>query len=601
MSRLKYAILLLVCLPLQSVPSLASDNEGKPFGRIWSSSLLTEDIYVQLSSRLPQNQLTKQLLDLIFLPATALPHQASSASWGLYQGRVIGSIQLQRQGVFELGMGDTLAGKQWNLLGRLFFPTTRSWVIRDYLSFRVGDRLDGTQLKSSPKRLQRLSYLEKAQISLEPSEDSNDTVDVLVSTQDAFPVKLDVDLASHVLKISHQNLGGWGHAFINRFSYDKRLGYGFTYRVPNIQGSYITGELQYLNTRQKHVKRLGVLRDFTQLTDHAGGAEVSYVGLLAQRLVEGDPVPTTMSYGFHYQNLWLGKAFKSSLEDDKSPGRFFLTARVANQSFIIRPEVNANLNRAFHGHTFVVGSWGFACKSRHEERFVYDVGPAEAIPCGAKVNLIGGYQLGEFVNRPYLRLDVAQAGLGLHRGYLYTSIKLGGFLHNQAVEQGIISLATSSFTPLLQMGSHAFRQFIDLSYLAGLNMFTGELISTHIKQVPEQWADPFPAGTKRLKLHLETVLWPPRRLAGCQVAVLGFVDAVHLQDASHATLQSSLCEGLGMGFRLGHERFAFGTLQVKLGYRPILQTSELSVSKAMEFQLNDLDISEPGTIPFCQY
>ena len=200
MYRLKYAILLLIWLPLQGVTSLASDNEGKLFERIWNSSLLKEDIYVQLSRGLSQNQLTKRLLDLTFLPATAFPHQASSASWRLYQGRVIGSIQLQRQGVFELGMGGTVAGRRWNPLGRLFFPTTRSQVIRDYLSFRVGNRLDDTPLKSSQKRLQRLLYFEKAQISVEPSEDSSDTVDVLVTTQDALPVKLDLDLASNVLR-----------------------------------------------------------------------------------------------------------------------------------------------------------------------------------------------------------------------------------------------------------------------------------------------------------------------------------------------------------------------------------------------------------------
>ncbi|MEM7055502.1 MAG: hypothetical protein AAF392_01280 [Bacteroidota bacterium] len=575
---------------------MASDNEGESFERIGNSSILTTDIYVQLNSRLLYNQLIKWLRDLIFLPDTTSPYQASSDLWELYKGRVIGSIQLQRQGVSKLDMGGMTASRWWSPLGRLLSTTTRDWVIRDYSSFRVGDRLDDKQLKSSQNRLNNLPYLREAEIGIAPNKGSSDTVDLLVTTQDAFPIKL--DLASSTLMISHQNVGGWGHAFINRFSYDKGLGYGFTYRAPNIQGSYVTGELQYLNTQKEYVRRLGIYRDFTQLIDHAGAAEVSYKGLQAQRLLDGDTAPTTIPYKFRYQNLWLGKAFQGSLVEDSNQAHVFLTAKVANQSFTVRPEVSANLNKDFHGHTFVIGSWGFARKGLYAERFVHDVGRAEVIPCGAKVNLIGGYQLGEFFSRPYLRLDAVQAGLAPYRGYLYTSVKLGGFLHNQAIEQGIVSLATSYFTPLLQMSSCTFRQFIDLSYLAGLNMFTGELISTHTKQVSRERVDPFPAGTRRLKLHLETVLWPPRRLAGCQVAVLGFVDVVRLQDASHTILQSTFCEGLGMGFRLGHERFAFGTLQVKVGYCPILQTTELSVNKAIGFQLNNLDIREPDTIPF---
>lgn len=176
---------------------------------------LTKDIYVQLSSKLLHNQRAKQLLDLIFLPSTALPCQTGSDLWGLYKGKVIGNIQLQRQGVSQLDVGGMAASRWWSPLCRLLSPTTRDWVIHDYSSFRVGDRLDDRQLESSQNRLNNLTYLKQAEIGIELSKSSSDTVDLLVTTQDAFPIKL--DLASSAIMVSHQNLGGWGHAFINRF------------------------------------------------------------------------------------------------------------------------------------------------------------------------------------------------------------------------------------------------------------------------------------------------------------------------------------------------------------------------------------------------
>lgn len=601
MSCRKYVILLLICWPFQGFARFASNNERKPPEQASSHPWLTEDIYLQLSKRWAHKPLTKRLLHLIFLPATAWPPQASNPSWGRYQGRIIESIHLQQLGVFESAPSDTAANKPWKRLGRLLFPPTRSWVIRQYLCFNARNQLAATQLKNSQEALNQLPYLEKAWIKVTPSPGSNDTVDVLVTTQDAFPIKPGLALERKILTLSHQNLAGLGHTWASRFSYNQRLGYGLTYQIPHIQGSYITGELQYLNTDKKQVKRLGMYRDFMQCIAYAGGAEISYTKQRKERLLDGHTAPVETPYGFHYQHLWLGKACQASLVGDKIQGQFFLTGRIAHQAFTERPMVRASFNRAFHSYTFVLGSWGFARSVHHQARFIHDVGCTEAVLGGAKLNLIGGYQLGEFIKRPYVQLDVAQAKYGARIGYLATSLKLGGFLHNQAIEQGIMQLTTRYFTPLLPLGSHAMRQFVELSYLAGLNMFTGELISTHTKPVPKAWADPFPAGTKRLKLQLATAWWLAKRLAGCQVAILGFIDAVHLRDADGSQLQSSFCEAWGVGFRLGHERFTFGTLQVKLSYRPLVQAVALSVSNTIKLHPDDLAIGEPGTIPFCQY
>jgi len=103
-------------------------------------------------------------------------------------------------------------------------------------------------------------------------------------------------------------------------------------------------------------------------------------------------------------------------------------------------------------------------------------------------------------------------------------------------------------------------------------------------------------------LRLETVLFISRQFAGCQVATLGFADAVKLQDAQGKVYQSSFCKALGIGFRCTHPHWTLGTLQVKLGYYPIVERVGLEVSFALRRKEHKkLDIDEPDTIPFQEY
>jgi hypothetical protein len=132
-------------------------------------------------------------------------------------------------------------------------------------------------------------------------------------------------------------------------------------------------------------------------------------------------------------------------------------------------------------------------------------------------------------------------------------------------------------------------------------MFTGNRLSTHTKRVPKEEADLFPPGTKRLNLRLETVWWPSRLIAGCRIALLGYLNAVALYDAHQISQQSTFCESLGLGLRVGHERFSFGTLQFKLGYKPTLQTMEFSIGKPINLSSEELTIDEPRTIEYPYY
>lgn len=559
-----------------------------------NNALLSEDLAQQLERKLLKNKFTQWLLNLLFVPLTP-QKQPTIASYLPYQGMQIGRIQLDKQGALHAKAFEN------RHLVNIILPTTRDGVIWDLLSFASGGIIIPQQLIASQERLNKCAHIKEAEITVQEREDSRDAVDVHIATQDQFPISLGLDIDKPSLLVTHNNLFGWGHLLENRLLYDQGPGYSVTYRVSDIKKTGITSALQYLTAPQKGIKKFSIDRHFTNQPDYAGRVEISKTRRIKQRILDGDTNPQLTSFSWHEQRIWLGTAFNIWPTEDSHHERLFLTGKVAHKQFIERPDVSKSTNRYFHNYVFGVGSLGLTNKKYDEDQRVYGVGNTEKIPYGSKVNLIGGYQLGEFVNRPYLRLDMAQGGSVQQLGHLYGAVKVGGFWHKKSVEQGIVQLQLSYFTPLLGVGGQGMRQFIRLEYLAGHNMFTGELISTNPHKVSKTFKDPFPGGIQRLYLGLETVLFTPIRVAGCQVAALGFVDAVRLQDAQGRVQQRSFCKALGVGFRCAHPRFSFGTLQVKIGYAPITQNMTFSISTVIASPLDDLDISEPEMIPFQEY
>ena len=384
----------------------------------------------------------------------------------------------------------------------------------------------------------------------------------------------------------------------NELLYNQGVGYGVTYRAPNIRQSRITGELQYRWTPPKAVRRLHVFKKFSDKTDHAGKIVVNQTRKTKWRILDGSIHPQKTFFSFHHQCIWLGTAI--DIGDNCRQGRLFLTSKVTHQHFTQRPTTTQSTNRYFHHYIFSVGSVGFSNKRHYKDRLIYGVGSVESIPYGSKVNFIGGYQFGEFMNRPYFRIDLAQGKRIQRLGYLYGAVHVGSFWHKKAIEQGIVQLQLDYFTPLLEIGHQWIRQLIRINYLKGHNMLTGELISTNLRKVTKSLKDPFPGGTKRLHLSFETVLLALKRFAGCQVAALGFLEAVKLEDAQGKIKQSSFCKVLGLGLRCAHPRLTFGPLQIRLGYSPLTQSMYFAINTITGVS-NKLEISEPGTISFQEY
>lgn len=541
-------------------------------------------------------QLCKKILPGTYLPWLFISQHKliPLTDFSPHVGKTIGCVYINKQGAWLPQAGP------WRSLISILLSTTKDELIRARLTFSQGGKLVVHQLIDSQQQLNAFAQIKEAAITVQERLDDPETVDVCVNTKDRLPIRFELDLGMPALVVAHNNLWGLGHILRNCLLYDQGIRYGVTYVAPNIRQSGIKATLQYANAQKKSIKRLCIGKDFDARTAYAGQVALCQTKRVQKRILEGEQLPRSTSFSLQRQCVWLGAAFNMYADTgDAHYGRFFLMTKIANQYFVQRPTVTLHTNRYFHHYVLGMVSLGVAHKQRMISQQVYDKIEADAY-CGHKINLTGGYQIGEFVNRPYFRLDMARGQSIPSVGYLCGAMYTGGFWNKQTIEQGILQLKVSYRTLLLRVGKQHIRQFIKMDYLAGYHMFTGEQISTNLSEASACLQDPFVGGTKRLYMGFETVCLPPLYFGSCAVATLGFVDIVSLRDEQNKMQQRSLCKALGVGLRCKHPRFAVSTFQVKIGYAPITQSGYFTINFVAD-PSKELDMGEPDIMLFQAY
>jgi hypothetical protein len=594
MSKFFFAYILgsVICLWSPSSSQGAAGQSKRLLDRIWMHSSFSEDIYVQFCRKGENNPIARLFFNVIFLPDMAYASSEKDFAWHNYQNKLISHVYVSQVGVVQRFVEDNYLQQLYKKIAYPLFPPTKSWVINSRLTFKVGDLVDVQQLQRSLESLRKLPYIKQAELHIIPH--NANTVAIRVATEDKLPIQVGLDQKRKIIKVQHCNVAGWGHTWINYFSYDKKFGYGFTYQWAIPVMGYLIGEINYLHTYAKRLKRVAIFQNFNQASPHAGMVEISKQRLYKAQRLDGRAKLVPIAYNFYYRNLWLGKTWASKhlgLE-----GQFYVSARIEQKDFKGRPVVRPVHNRIFHNHIFMLASFGFAYQKPHNEHFVLHTGSVEPMLTGLKYNLIGGYQVGEFWNRPYVGIAVAKAQFIPKLGYLMGSSELGGFLRYPHLEQELVKLSVKYFTPLLASKHYRIRHFFKVDYLAAFNLFTGECLSKDTKRKRGKGADAAPLNHQRLQVHLETVCWPKQLIAGCQVATLAFLEAVVLPHASSKIRY--FWRTLGFGFRIGHDRFSFGTIQANLSYNPSLRVIGFSIGTSINWCGEDFRIGEPKAIAY---
>lgn len=571
----------------------------------------TDEFYRQVKEKMSKNRVSQYMYDFLFHSEEGIERhddQMSEMRFVPYKRRTIDTVVVKHLAVFGSSINDTSyfqPNKYADYLNKVHVHT-RDWIIRKNLMFKPGEKINPNDLVDSERILRRLEYIKDARIFVKKTSRGMAQVDVV--TKDVFPYNFLLS-PKHDNQarfgISNINIGGIGHEL--EYNYIREGGSELFYRVRNIEGTFIDGELNLAKTLFRTGAGAVFERPFvTQETKYAGGAEITKYEWSDLNYNFESEVATRFFYDRYYRDIWLGRAFKTNFKSQflgfHSKANAVASIRYSIDDFSNTPVVSPDTNFFFHDkRSFFIGI-GLQSREYYKDQFIVNYGRTEDIPTGASVGIITGPEFGQFRDRYYLGGYFSRGGYVNKFGYLNTIFSLGAFFGNGHLHDGIFKIESDYFTKLFVLNQFKFRQFIHLTYSQAIRPNEDYILRTEKDLGIRGVFGFFLRSTSLLNIKLESLLFTPVDFVGFRMAVFGFTDVSYSTSVTNSQISSDLYSGLGFGLRFRNDNLAFSTIQFRFGFYPSVppqsSTDEFQIATSNILEVRDFDFKEPEVISF---
>jgi hypothetical protein len=277
--------------------------------------------------------------------------------------------------------------------------------------------------------------------------------------------------------------------------------------------------------------------------------------------------------------------------------------RIFSTYYHERPEVSEDYLYIFHNRLQLIGSAAISNQGFYKSRLVYRFGQTEDIPYGYLIQLIGGLEINEFKNRPYLGISVSNGNyLKKRGGYLYNKFEMGGFFNDRSVEQGTIRVTTRYFTPLFSYNRFNVRYFLNINYKTGIQRYPEEYVTIQNREGVYGLTSSLLKGIQKMTLNFEAVTFTPYYFIGFRFVFFSFVDLGLVGPGGKWIFSNPLYSGIGLGIRLRNERLVFNTLQIRFSFYPLVPEDSkwyfIQASGEQHLKLDNFYISNPKFIEY---
>ncbi len=560
-----------------------------------------EDFYKNFSKTDSTSYLRKKIIDLVFggnpvnkkKKATRTPSRAIDVN-----GKVVGQIIIQGLDIFGPSVNDTTSDKTngFSRLANELHFYTRERVIRNRLILQEGDRLTPDLLLDNERLLRELPYIRDARFIVQPA--NGDTVNLLLVTQDLLAYSGTVrpnGFKGGRFGLNNLNIFGYGHQLYTTLKIntdrERKVGYIGEYRIPNIRGTQMQGIAAYENTEYEQRYSLSVERDFlTPGFKVAGGALVEHRRALAYppwidsydtlyAFENEEDIPRNL-FKLVTQDYWIGRSFTPEFVTSKdSRSRLIVAVRYLQKNYVDRPLIVGDFYRAYSNRQLFLMSFGYSKSNFTTERLVYGYGRTEDIPLGKVAEVIFGPERGEFKNRFFTGVRAGRGNYVRPLGYISGGFRIGGYWHNNQLEDGIFQMAVRTFSYPIQWRRTTYRVFFNTDYSQGIKPtpredFRENFIGLNDRDGIRGMRSYRLYGNQRLTFSLETVAYLPWDFYSFNMAAFFFADVGFIADKTETLIKTPLYQGYGVGFRVRNDRLAFKTFQLRLAAYPVAPQGE---------------------------
>ncbi len=566
-----------------SATSAAMDSLEAKMGRSKWTSWLTDFIFV--------GRARSDSADVMLVTDVAIDDQ-----YRPYSGRFIRHIDIAQLPVFNV---ETVVPGGILDVGDAVHIDTRKRVVRGYLLMKEGTPLDPYLLADSERILRSTPFILDATIVVIPVEESADSVDLLVVTQDVWSIGVTGSIRGvgmYKVKLYERNFLGLGQILEAEFDVGRnrsqKLNFTGLYRYENIRGSFIDLDLRYVNSHIQNKPQITFSRPFRTV-------EINYGGALDLSRVDEKDTSGEITRSYDLRDLWMGRAFRVGDVSYREQNRRQLTVsgRVAARDYVKRERVDETTDRSLHNRTLMLGGVSWSLSEYRKALLLTTYGNTDDIGTGYLLGLTGGYENGEFNNRWYAGGRLSAGHFGNVLGYYAWLVEAGEFFRGSDSQDGAVRLNLSGFSKLSRPGRYRYRLFYGVDYLEGFDRQSSERLRLRVQGIDTDLAD-----TRRLSLGLEGVAFTPWRALGVRFALFGALSLGTIGSDADSFLRGKYYSSFGVGFRFHSDRLVFGAYEVRIVYVPSVppgaSTTGFDFSNVREVRGGDFTPGPPGTVGF---
>jgi hypothetical protein len=529
------------------------------------------------------------------------------------EGKTISKVFIRTLNVAGESVNETPADSTWiNNIANSIHYKTRSWVIRERLLFKAGDKLNYRTLYESERLLRSTNLFLDVKINVFPSAISKDEVEVVVITKDRWTLTY---LASYkpgdksgYLGLKDNNFIGLGHTAEAEITYnnDPSIGLGgkIGYTVSNIKGTYTDFRLNLEANKKYDVKSISLSRPFvTYQTDWIAGFELKWERNTYDTFDQNDKL-VSLPLKQSSQDLWGGYAVPVNIANEfkKSNSNLITSLRILSLNHSERP-YNPMQYRIFENSTMLLFGVGLVSRDFYKDKLVQQFGITEDIPVGESFSISTGPEKRELSDRWYLGFETAYSNWYDDYGYFSGRIGIGTFRRDNQWEQNTYRLSLLYNTYLYKWKIWRYRLFMNYDLLLGYNRISGELTYLNSSTGLRGFNKSYISGTKRMVLNLEARIFSPYQLLGFVIGGVAFSDFGLIAGSNHGFLSSRFYQGYGAGFRIKNESIinaAFELVGVFNPYNPQNKGAAFSILLSTNFAIGirQIGYSKPFVEPF---
>lgn len=587
------------------------------------------EVYKKIEDYSKKSKVGNMLHGWVFRPTKGKPAHRdrdprNQPDYSPHLEKTIRNISISTNDPFGFSFTDsTRTARSWlERVGNKIHIKSKKHAIRDYLFIKEGQPLDTLLISESERLLRSEKFIREVEI-LPGNTSSPDSVDLMVTTLDAWSIIPDAMISSSQTKfrVTEHNFIGTGHKLELEYRHRKENrdsgldadnGYGIAYSVPNFRNTYISGTARYLQEYDNHYRRsIDVDRVFySPFTRWAGGV------FLEDRSVGRELPDDSMEFieqdlKFLAHDLWAGRSFplfKGTSEKERTTN-LVITARSLLVDYRQTAPREFDPDQFFSSEKFFLASVGVNSRQYFQDRFIFQDGVTEDVPVGIVYSVTGGLQRKNHQNRSYLGMR-ASYGNYFNWGFLSVNFEADTFFNGSKTEQTTYSFQANYFSHLIDLGNDwKLRQFIKPQFVIGANRMESPADRVSLNEDPHftgvygkeydhynpgsiRGFDSPVYGTRKYIIETQAQFYSPWSWLGFRFNPFANLTVGMITDKHNDFGKSPVYASIGVGCLIRNDFLVFNTFQISVAYFPHIPGQGKHMLKPNAFRTDDFGFQE---------